>query len=81
MKLSAVVLIVGLLCVFVPAAGEAQECTPDMTFVGDVTIFDGAVLRPGEHFTKVWQVKNSGTCTWTRAYTVEPVEGDRFGLD
>ncbi len=81
MKYVGVVLIVGLLCAFSLVAGAAPECTPDVAFVGDVTAFEGAVLRPGGHFTKVWQVRNSGTCSWSREYAVEPVEGERFGLD
>jgi hypothetical protein len=37
-------------------------------FVGDVTIPDGTVLDPGESFTKIWRLRNDGTCTWTTAY-------------
>ncbi len=34
------------------------------TFIKDVTVPDGTVFKPGEHFTKTWRLKNVGTCTW-----------------
>lgn len=37
-------------------------------FVGDVTYRDGSVLAPAYPFEKTWDVRNMGTCTWTRAY-------------
>lgn len=38
-------------------------------FVGDVgPIMDGSVLKPGEQFTKTWDVRNIGTCTWDRGF-------------
>jgi len=39
-------------------------------FVADVTVPDGTEMQPGEQFTKTWKVKNTGTCTWTTAYTI-----------
>lgn len=41
-----------------------------VAFVKDVTIQDGAILAPGETFTKTWRLKNIGTCTWTPDYQV-----------
>jgi hypothetical protein len=38
-------------------------------FVGDVPpIRDGSDVRAGEQFTKVWDVRNIGTCSWDRSY-------------
>jgi hypothetical protein len=37
-------------------------------FVGDVTIPDLTELKPGLEFTKVWDVRNIGTCTWDRGF-------------
>lgn len=39
-------------------------------FIKDVTIPDGTVLSRGEEFTKVWRLKNIGSCTWTPDYSV-----------
>jgi hypothetical protein len=27
-------------------------------------------MQPGENFTKTWKVKNTGTCSWTTAYSI-----------
>ena len=39
-----------------------------MSFVADVTIPDYTRLKPGQSFTKVWRVKNSGETTWGEGY-------------
>jgi Ig-like domain from next to BRCA1 gene len=45
----------------------------------DVTIPDDTVLQPGQPFTKIWRLRNVGTCTWTLAYRVELFSGDAMG--
>ncbi|MBI5951392.1 MAG: hypothetical protein HY865_07025 [Chloroflexi bacterium] len=50
-----------------PAATQVTYCDWAF-FVKDVTIPDGTVLAPGETFTKIWRLKNRGTCTWTSDY-------------
>jgi hypothetical protein len=37
-------------------------------FWSDVTVPDGTDFDPGTVFTKVWQLRNSGTNTWTPGY-------------
>ncbi|MBL8050207.1 MAG: hypothetical protein JNM46_03215 [Anaerolineales bacterium] len=49
------------------------------SFVKDVTIPDGTTLLPGETFTKVWRLKNRGTCTWTPDYTLVFSSGSQMG--
>jgi ABC-type amino acid transport substrate-binding protein/heat shock protein HslJ len=34
------------------------------------------VVQPGQAFTKVWRVQNSGTCTWNTGYRVVYVDGN-----
>ena len=34
----------------------------------DISIPDGSKIRPGENFTKVWRLVNTGSCTWKRDY-------------
>lgn len=46
-------------------------------FEGDITIPDGANLKPGEDFEKIWKIRNSGTCTWDEGYMLVFIAGDR----
>ena len=54
-------------------------CINSAVFIKDVTIQDGELLKPGEAFTKVWRIKNIGTCTWTEQYSIVLVSGDQMG--
>ena len=53
-----------------PTATPLPTATPTpkpcnlATFIKDVTVPDGTVFKPGDHFTKTWRLKNVGTCTW-----------------
>jgi len=49
------------------------------SFVGDVSIPDGMILAPGTAFTKIWRLRNAGSCTWTSGYAVVQVSGERMG--
>jgi uncharacterized repeat protein (TIGR01451 family) len=51
-------------------------CTNKAAFVSDVTIPDNSVLAANTAFTKIWRLKNIGTCTWTTAYSAVYVSGD-----
>ncbi|MCS6907460.1 MAG: NBR1-Ig-like domain-containing protein [Anaerolineales bacterium] len=48
-------------------------------FVSDVTIPDGTILPAEATFTKIWRVKNVGTCTWTKNYALRFVDGADMG--
>ena len=48
-------------------------------FVSDVTYPDGSNVSLGGTFTKTWRIQNAGTCTWTTAYSLVFVSGERFG--
>src|SRR5215211_3827515 len=51
-----------------PSTGVAAEsCTASASLVGE-TFPDGTIVQPGTTFTKVWQVQNSGTCTWDSSW-------------
>jgi hypothetical protein len=56
-----------------PVAGAA--CTNVATFVSDVAIPDNTTVVPGQTFTKIWQLRNRGTCTWGSGYTFTFVTG------
>jgi hypothetical protein len=47
-------------------------------FVRDVTISDGATVDAGDDFTKTWRLSNVGTCSWTPAYALVFVSGNRM---
>ena len=62
-----------------PAGATAPlgDACNNNVFEGDLTIPDGTILKPGEDFTKVWQVKNTGNCTWDDGYALVFIAGDR----
>jgi polar amino acid transport system substrate-binding protein len=39
---------------------------------------DPPVLSPGQAFTKTWQVRNDGTCTWDSSYRLDFASGGRM---
>jgi len=59
----------------VTAAGRCNSAA----FIADVTVPDGSVFSSGVSFVKTWRLKNTGTCTWTSAYSLAFVSGDPLG--
>lgn len=47
-------------------------------FVADVSAPDGTQVTAGQKFVKTWKVKNTGSCTWPRTYTIRYGYGDRM---
>ncbi len=45
----------------------------------DVTIPDDTIMAPGTNFSKTWRLKNVGSCTWTRMYTISFFSGNSLG--
>ncbi|HEY5732044.1 MAG TPA: NBR1-Ig-like domain-containing protein, partial [Anaerolineales bacterium] len=62
----------------VPPLQTVTKCDA-AAFVADVTFPDGAVVGRGNTFTKIWRIKNVGTCTWTTSYDLVFVSGEKFG--
>lgn len=54
-----------------------EDCD-EATFIEDITIPDGTVLRPDAAFTKTWRLLNAGTCSWTPNYRLIFVSGDQM---
>jgi hypothetical protein len=49
-------------------------------FVADVNIPDGTIMQPGAQFTKTWDLKNIGTCTWKKdTYQLVFFSGQQMG--
>jgi len=47
-------------------------------FISDVSVTDGTQIAAGQKFVKTWKVKNIGSCTWVRTYTIRYGYGDRM---
>ena len=47
----------------------------DAMFITDLTIPDFTKLEPDEPISKLWQIRNTGTCSWGPGYTVVFKEG------
>jgi len=64
-----------------PSPSPTSPCydaaSPAVPF--DLTVPDGTAMRPGEVFTKVWQVVNTGTCTWNPSYALVWFAGPPLG--
>lgn len=50
-------------------------------FVGDITIPDGTVVKPGTNLQKAWSVQNTGTCDWGENFTFAYLGGVLGGYD
>lgn len=60
-----------------PVASPTPLCDLGQ-FVRDVTIPDGTTFAPGTAFTKTWQLRNAGTCTWS-GYSLVFDSGEAMG--
>src|SRR5207253_630454 len=65
--------------VAVPVSALSLGTDLSVRFLKDVTIPDGTRLVPGQHFTKVWQVRNDGSVAWSQGYRWMPVAGPALG--
>lgn len=45
-------------------AAAAAALGDHSSFVSDVTIPNGTLIRPGERFEKIWRIQNSGAVAW-----------------
>lgn len=55
-----------------------EDCTDKAVLLKDVTIPDGTILKKGEAFTKIWRLKNIGTCPWDAGYSLVFLTGERM---
>lgn len=58
----------------VPSSGPVT-CTNSAEFVADITVPDGTAMESDSNFVKTWRVKNTGTCTWSRDYSLIFTDG------
>ena len=55
----------------------AGLCSASASLAGE-TIPDGTIIQPGTTFTKVWQITNTGTCTWDTSWQLAFYSGDQM---
>ncbi len=60
-------------------ANPPDSSQDNASFVEDITIPDGTGAAPGVQFDKIWRIKNTGKSTWTTAFSLVPIEGERMG--
>jgi hypothetical protein len=61
-----------------PLLTIASRCDA-AAFVSDVTYPDGSTVALGSSFTKIWRIRNTGTCSWNTSYALVFVSGERLG--
>ncbi|MGE5248899.1 MAG: NBR1-Ig-like domain-containing protein [Bacteroidota bacterium] len=57
------------------AVTDTQGCTDAAAFVSDVSVPDNSLIAANAPFTKIWRVRNTGTCTWDNSYLVFYISG------
>jgi hypothetical protein len=65
---------------FVQPTNVASGCDSG-GFVADTTIPDGTVIEASKEFTKTWEIKNTGTCTWNENYQIVFYGGQQMADD
>jgi hypothetical protein len=60
-------------------ASPTPPCENHMVFLLDVSVPDGSVFTPGAPIEKIWRVRNEGSCTWSRGYTIQIEDGPPLG--
>ena len=61
-----------------PRAAVAQSCDDDAELIEQTIEPAGEVVAPDANFTVAWKLRNVGDCTWSRAYRLIFVSGDRM---
>jgi hypothetical protein len=60
-----------------PSNGQKSKCA-SASLVSE-TIPDGTIFKPGEKFTKTWEIKNTSSCSWDTTYKIVFWDGDILG--
>lgn len=61
-------------------SGSADGCL-NSVLNAELSVPSGTKLSPDEPFTKTWQIKNTGSCSWNRSFQLVYVGGNLFGSD
>ncbi|MDD2920868.1 MAG: NBR1-Ig-like domain-containing protein [Anaerolineales bacterium] len=60
-----------------PVNANANPCAK-ASLVSE-TIVDGTIFKPGQKFTKTWEIKNTSSCAWNTSYKIVFWDGDILG--
>jgi len=61
-----------------PGIMTPVPCFDHAAYVADVTVPDGTQFTKGTAFSKVWRLRNTGTCTWDTRYQLVFVGGSQL---
>ena len=53
-----------------PPTATPQTSCDRAEFISDVSVPPNTMLPAGSVFTKIWRVRNSGSCAWTPSYSL-----------
>jgi hypothetical protein len=57
------------------------DCTDILSFLEDVSIPDGTMVRPHESLDKRWLVENTGSCNWDQRYRIRLLSGPNMSAE
>jgi len=57
------------------------DCSDILSFLDDVSIPDGTIVKPGEKLDKRWLVNNTGSCNWNSQYRIQLQTGPGMGVE
>ncbi len=60
-----------------PAVSSFSKCAS--ASLKSENIVDGTIFKPGEQFSKTWEVTNTSTCVWDTTYKIIFWDGDLLG--
>ena len=58
-----------------PATAALGDACHNSAFEADITVPDGATLRPGDDVQKIWAIRNTGDCLWDDGYALVQFAG------
>ncbi len=58
-----------------------HNCSPNLSYVDDVTVPDGTTFAPGDQIVKTWAVRNDGDCAWSPKYSLRLIDGSAMGAE
>jgi len=67
-----------ILAIATEAASQPTQCSNSAEFIADITIPDETVMESDSDFVKTWRIKNTGTCAWSRDYSMVFTDGTRM---
>lgn len=60
---------------------QVPDCEDNLKFTKDLTIPDGTFVQKGTTLDKQWEVENTGTCHWTKDYSLRLIGGPELGAN